>query len=44
MENYELWRKIEETRVKGQNEAILDDNGAEITIHMESPGWYPDYY
>jgi hypothetical protein len=44
MEQHELWRKIEEAKTKGQKETIFDDNGAEITIHMEEPGWYPEFY
>ena len=44
MEKHELWKKIEEAKSKGQEETILDDNGAEITIHMDNTLWYPDYY
>jgi hypothetical protein len=44
MKKYELWKKIEEAKLKGQNEAKIDDNGAEITIHMENTIWYPEYY
>lgn len=44
MEGYELWRMIEEAREKGQKEFRVDDNGAEITIHMENTIWYPEYY
>lgn len=44
MRGHELWKKIEEARIKGQNETSLEDNGAEITIHMENAVWYPEYY
>jgi hypothetical protein len=44
MEKHELWKKIEEAKSKGQEETIIEDNGAEITIHMDNTMWYPDYY
>ncbi|MGV8140837.1 MAG: hypothetical protein ACP5NW_00175 [Candidatus Woesearchaeota archaeon] len=44
MEGYELWKKMEEARIRGQNSITLDDNGAEITIHMDDFIWYPEYY
>jgi hypothetical protein len=44
MEQHRLWKEIEEARKKGQNETTIDDNGAEITIHIEDIVWYPEYY
>ena len=44
METHELWRKIEEAKARGQEETKVEDNGAEITIHMENAIWYPEYY
>jgi len=44
MKQGELWKKIEEAKIKGQNETTIEDNGAEITIHMEDIVWYPEYY
>jgi hypothetical protein len=44
MKGHELWRMIEEAKVRGQNEATIEDNGANITIHVDNTDWYPDYY
>jgi hypothetical protein len=44
MNRHELWKRIEEARIRGQSEVTMDDNGAEITIHMDNIIWYPDYY
>jgi len=44
MKNHELWKKIEEAKLKGQQETTIDDNGAEITIHVNNAEWYPEYY
>jgi hypothetical protein len=44
MEKHELWEKIAEARLKGQEETQLDDDGEEITIRMEKAIWYPEYY
>jgi hypothetical protein len=44
MEQHRLWKEIEEARSKGQNETTIEDNGAEITIHVEDVVWYPEYY
>jgi len=44
MEKHELWKKIEEARLKGQKETTMEDNGAEITIHVDTAEWYPEYY
>lgn len=44
MEKHELWEKMEEMRRRGQDEMVVEDNGAEITIHMENIIWYPEYY
>jgi len=44
MEKYELWKRMEEMRREGQDEVRIEENGAEITIHMENAIWYPEYY
>jgi len=33
-----------EAKREGLEEIKIDDNGAEITIHMENTIWYPEYY
>jgi hypothetical protein len=44
MEKHQLWKKIEEARREGQNRTTIEDNGSEITIHMDDAIWYPEYY
>jgi hypothetical protein len=44
MEKHQLWKKIEEARLAGQSDVTMDDNGAEITIHVNETTWYPEYY
>jgi hypothetical protein len=44
METHEMWKKIEEAKLKGQKETKIEDNGAEITIHVDNAEWYPEYY
>jgi len=45
MEQHRLWKRIEEAKLKEQHEITMEDeNGAEITIHMENVVWYPEYY
>ncbi|MGV8171841.1 MAG: hypothetical protein ACP5OA_04065 [Candidatus Woesearchaeota archaeon] len=39
-----LWKRMEEVTQDEQETRRLDDNGAEITIHMENTIWYPEYY
>jgi hypothetical protein len=44
MKKRELWKKTEEEEeTKGQNE-MMDKNNDEITIHMDTAVWYPEYY
>jgi len=42
--NIDSGKKIEEARSKGQTETTIEDNGAEIIIHMKDVVWYPEYY
>ena len=44
MENYWLWKKIEEAKVRGQSDVTIEDNGAKITIHIDDTTWYPEHY